>query len=79
MNPVISECPECGRLLSQYQAATFEQAKIHDALDEANYLRDRASSRRLTLEAYEVTSRRRGARAALARHHESAHGIVTVH
>lgn len=79
MNSASSECPECDRLLSQYQSATFEQAKIHDALEEANYVRDRASTRRLTLEAYEVTSRRRGARAALAKHHETAHGIVTVH
>lgn len=62
--------------MSQYQTATFEQAKIHDALDEANYLRDRDFTRRLTLEAYEVTARRKSARAALRRHNESVHGIV---
>lgn len=76
MNPVIHQCPDCERLLSQYEAATFEQAKVHNALDAANYLRDPAITRRLTLEAYAVTACRRRARAALAQHHEAVHGLT---
>ncbi len=76
MNTVVHECPECCRLRSQYEAATFAQAKIHHEMDEADYLHDRAYSRLLTLEAYEVTARRRGARAALAQHHEMVHGLT---
>ncbi len=70
------ECLECDRLQSQYEAATFEQAKIHNALDIASQLRDPASTRRLTLEAYEVTARRRKTRAAVAQHRRAVHGTV---
>ena len=69
-------CLECLELLSTYEAATFEQAKIHNALSIANHLRDRTAAKRLTLEAYEVTGRQRRARAALAEHQAMAHQIV---
>lgn len=78
MNQAIHECPECDRLLAQYEAATFEQAKIHNALDIASSIRDRDSRRRLTLDAYEVTARRRGARAALNQHRQRAHREISV-
>jgi len=78
MSSTSSECLECDRLLSQYEAATFEQARVHNALEIANHIRDRAVTRRLTLEAYEVTARRRNARAALAEHHELIHGAGAV-
>ncbi len=76
MNLDPQDCQECDRLVSQYEAATFVQVKIHNQLDIACRLRDRALTRRLTLEAYEITARRTTAREALARHRQSAHAAV---
>ena len=56
---IADECPECKRLLNEYEAATENQAKVHNELDIAEHLHDLAIMRRLTLEAYEVTARRR--------------------
>jgi hypothetical protein len=75
---VADGCPECARLLSEYEAATFEQSKIHNALNIANHLRDRDGARRLTLDAYDVTARQRKARAALAEHHAAVHQTARV-
>jgi hypothetical protein len=72
------ECAACVELLRKYETATFEQAKIHSALNIANHLRDRAAARRLTLEAFEVTTRQREARAALQAHRDSAHHASSV-
>lgn len=76
MNFDTPDCPDCDHLLAKYEAATFAQAKIHNALDIAGHLRDRDAVRRLTLDAYEVTARRRNARQALAAHRESAHAAT---
>jgi hypothetical protein len=74
MNPTTThQCFECDRLSSIYEAATFEQARIHNAMDTARQLRDLSATRRLTLEAYDVTDRRRSARADLIRHQTAAH------
>lgn len=70
------ECLECARLLGKYEAATFEQAKIHNALGIAERSGDRTSTRRLTLDAYDVTSRQRNARAAFEQHRETCHRSV---
>lgn len=70
------DCHECDRLLKEYEAATFAQARIHNQLEIANRLRDRGSTRRLTLEAFDITDRRRTARETLTRHRESAHAAV---
>src|SRR5476649_812087 len=73
---VEDSCSECARLLGEYEAATFEQARIHKALDIANHLRDRNVARCLTLEAFALTSRQRRARASLAEHKAVAHQIA---
>lgn len=63
-----SDCIECDMLLSRYESTTFELARIHNALDIAERMRDRQAIRKLTLEAYEVAERKRTARSALLRH-----------
>jgi hypothetical protein len=73
-----SECVECALLLGKYEAATFEQAKIHNAMDIARHLGDRLATRRLTLEAYEVTARRHTARAVLMQHRDAAHRVASL-
>jgi hypothetical protein len=65
------DCTGCAYLLSKYEAATFEQARIHNELDLAERLRIPTQS--LKLEAYEVTARRNSARAAFQQHHQTAH------
>jgi len=66
-------CPKCVRLLSEYEAATFEQARIHNSLDIVQHCEDRLSSRVLKLEAYTITARRNGAHAAFLQHQEIEH------
>ena len=75
---IADECAECTYLLCKYEAATFEQAKIHNALDIAEYLQDRLSTRLIKLEAYEVTARRGSACSALVRHQRLAHRCVNM-
>jgi hypothetical protein len=67
------DCAKCVRLLSEYEAATFEQAKIHNALDIVQHREDRLSCRVLKLEAYAITARRNGAHAAFVQHQEIEH------
>jgi hypothetical protein len=67
------ECAECMRLLAKYEAATFEDARIHNAFDLANRLGDYTSSRHIKLEVDAVTARRYGARAAFLQHQGGAH------
>jgi|ERR1700733_1758329 hypothetical protein len=69
----IDECVECALLLTKYEAATFAQAKIQNALDIAQSLSDAPSLRRLTLEARDVAARRITARAAFLEHRDVAH------
>jgi hypothetical protein len=66
------------RLLSEYEAATFEQAKIHNVLDTAQYREDRLSYRILKMEAYAITSRRSSAHLAFGRHQDEAHGSTDI-
>ena len=73
---IFNECAECTRLFSQYEVATFEQARIHNALGMVENLQDRLSTRLLKLEAYEVTARRNSVRSALMRHQDATHGYV---
>jgi hypothetical protein len=68
-----TECVECARFLAKYEAATFEQARIHNALDLALLIGDYPSTRHIKIEAYAVTARRNNARAAFAEHQEAAH------
>src|ERR1700735_3160747 len=67
------ECVECARLLARYEAATFEQARIHNAFDLALNLGDYPSTRHIKLEAFAVTTRRNGARAEFVDHQAMAH------
>jgi hypothetical protein len=67
------QCTECEILESRYEAAVFELARIHNALDIAERLRDRDSIRKLTLEAFERASRKRAARASYVKHREECH------
>lgn len=71
---IADKCMECVRLLSNYEAATFEQAKIHNALDTAQYREDRLAHRVLKMEAYAITSRRGSAHLAFVLHQDEAHG-----
>lgn len=70
------ECLECDLLLSRYESATFELARIHNALDIAERIGDGQVSRKLRLEAYDAAERKRIARSALARHRELTHNPV---
>jgi hypothetical protein len=67
------ECTECARLLEKYEAATFEDARIHSAFDLANLLGDFTSARHIKLEVAAVTARRYGARAAFIQHQRGVH------
>jgi hypothetical protein len=73
---MVSGCFECERLLKTYEAATFEQARIHNAMDIAGCMRDAFETRRLTLDAFAVTNRRRTARAAMKQHYREAHQVA---
>ena len=75
---IAEECGECAHLLCKYEAATFEQAKIHNALAIAEHLQDRLSTRLIKLEAYEVTARRSRVRSALVQHQRLAHHSVNM-
>jgi hypothetical protein len=72
-------CADCARLLSKYEAITFEQARILNALATAFVIGDRIAIRRRKLEAYDVTARQRAACEALRGHqdldHTSAHTV----
>jgi len=68
-----SGCRHCDQLRAQYEAATFDLARIHNALEIAEYLGDRDSRRRLKLAAFQTAERQRNARTALARHQEMEH------
>jgi hypothetical protein len=68
-----AECIECSRLLARYEAATFEQARIHNALDLAERCGDYTSTRYLKLEAFAVTARRNDAHAAYVEHEKKDH------
>jgi hypothetical protein len=67
------ECTECARLLAKYEAATFEDARIHSAFDLANRLGDFTSTRHIELEVAAVMARRYGARAAFVQHQGGLH------
>ena len=71
------QCVQCDVLLSLYESATFELAKIHNQIDTAEHGQDRALTRQLTLQAYEVAERLRRARSTLARHRETDHNDVS--
>jgi hypothetical protein len=73
---IVSGCFECDRLLKTYEAATFEQARIHNAMDIASHMHDALETRRLTLDAFAVTDRRRTARAAMKQHYRETHQVV---
>jgi len=66
-------CVECASLLGHYEALTFEQARVHNSLDIAKLLCDRASTRRLTISAYSITATRDAARKAFTRHQAAVH------
>src|SRR5579871_4260070 len=68
-----SECTACELFESRYEAATFDLARIHNALDIAEHLRDRDSIRKLTLEAFAISDRKRAARASYVRHRKDCH------
>jgi len=72
---ILDECVECARLLSGYEAITFEQARVLNALESAEAIGDRMAIRRRKLEACEVTARQRAAREDLRRHRDSDHAI----
>jgi hypothetical protein len=67
------ECAECVRLLAKYEAATFEDARIHNAFDLANRLGDYTSIGPMKLEVEAVTVRRYGARDAFVQHQGGPH------
>jgi len=77
-NRMSDACLECALLLGKYEAATFEQAKIHNALDRAQHLNDPISARRLKLEAYDITARRRSSLDAYEQHQDAAHRFAGV-
>lgn len=74
---MVSHCVQCDILVSRYESASFELAKIHSDMDAAECQYDKAVSRRLTLQAYEAADRRRKARSALARHQDTDHNDIS--
>ena len=67
------DCFDCACLWAKYEAATFAQAKVDNALDRAKLLHDHSSIRRFTLEACDVAARRETARAILRQHQNADH------
>jgi hypothetical protein len=75
LSNVRGDCPECASLLGHYEALTFEQARVHNSLDIAKLLSDRASARKLTISAYAITKRRDAARNVLIQHQATVHDL----
>lgn len=71
-------CVECALLLGKFEAATFEQARIHNALDRAQHFNDLISARRLKLEERYITARRRSSLDAYEHHQDAAHSYAGV-
>ncbi len=64
----IDECIECDILLGQYESATFDLARLQNALETAERLRDGESIRRLTRAMDDTAHRQKSAGAILKRH-----------
>lgn len=69
----LDNCAECALLLSKYEDATFELARIENTLDIAQHNFDIPSIRRFTGEAQDVAARHRAARAAFLQHRDTTH------
>lgn len=70
------ECNECDNLLFHYESLTFAAARTGSTLEIAERMYDAEAVQRLTLEARRLAARQRDARAALARHRNSAHQVM---
>ena len=68
-----SPCTECDILLSQYESATFELARFHNALQSAQLVANQELARKLKGEAVSTADRQFAARWALRRHRDQAH------
>jgi hypothetical protein len=68
------ECEQCIVLLSRYEAATFAEARLHNAQDIASHIGNPAEVRSLEIEAEAITARRTRLREALVLHEETNHG-----
>ena len=76
-NNIADDCIECARLLSRYEAATFEQAKLQNMLGIAQHIADPSSTHRLKLEAYQVMARQGMARSTFVHHQDTFHKSPT--
>ena len=67
-------CRECDFLLSRYEAATFSLMRVHNALRNAEALRDFESVQHLSADAHDISLRRKKAKEGYAEHRARVHG-----
>jgi hypothetical protein len=72
------ECAECDNLWCHYESLTFSATRIQNALEIAERMYDEGAAQRFTGELHGFVAQLQDARAALARHRNSAHPFLGV-